>query len=62
MVLLSEEHIILEKEMEAYKIGYAESSDLINWIRMDEDSGIKITKGEWDSEMMAYPAIIKIRG
>ncbi|MEO6731340.1 MAG: hypothetical protein ABIN01_08980 [Ferruginibacter sp.] len=45
----------------AYKIGYAESSDLVNWKRMDEDSGFKPTKGEWDSEMMAYPAVIKIK-
>ncbi len=45
----------------AYKIGYAESSDLINWKRMDEDSGFKPGKDSWDSEMMAYPAAIKIK-
>lgn len=46
---------------EAYRIGYAESFDLINWKRKDEYSGFKPSENEWDSEMKAYPAVIKIK-
>jgi predicted GH43/DUF377 family glycosyl hydrolase len=43
---------------EGYKIGYATSADLVNWERKDEQAGIHLSKSGWDSEMMAYPAII----
>lgn len=46
----------------SYKIGYAESNDLINWIRKDQDSGIAFSKNGWDSEMMAYPNVIESDG
>jgi len=44
----------------AYKIGYAFSEDLISWKRDDENSGISLSENGWDSEMMAYPYVIKI--
>jgi sucrose-6-phosphate hydrolase SacC (GH32 family) len=40
-----------------YRIGYAYSDDLINWTRDDENSGIDVTDGDWDSDMMCYPHI-----
>ncbi|MEW4925278.1 hypothetical protein [Algibacter sp. 2305UL17-15] len=40
-----------------YKLGYAYSDDLKNWIRDDENSGINPTLGEWDSDMKCYPHI-----
>jgi hypothetical protein len=40
---------------ESYRIGYAYSSDLINWKREDEKSGIQVSKKGWDSEMIEYP-------
>lgn len=40
----------------AYRIGYAESSDGVNWERKDAAAGIS-SSGDWDSEMQAYPAV-----
>lgn len=40
-----------------YRIGYAYSLDLKNWIRDDANSGIIGTPGEWDSDMQCYPHI-----
>lgn len=39
----------------AYRIGYAYSKDLKNWIRDDENVGIDVSNNGWDSEMMCYP-------
>jgi len=44
---------------ESYRIGYAVSTDLKNWHRNDEDSGITVSKNGWDSQMIAYPYVIK---
>lgn len=41
----------------AYRIGYAHSSDLINWIRDDHNAGINTSVGEWDSDMLCYPHV-----
>ena len=45
----------------SYKIGYAESSDGINWTRMDEKAGITVSDSGWDKDMIAYPHVIKIK-
>lgn len=43
--------------IDSYRIGYAESSDLINWVRQDE-LGISLgSPGEWDSTMQTYPFV-----
>lgn len=47
-----------EKEM-GYRIGYAYSRDLLNWVRDDSKSGIAVSDSGWDSEMMCYPHIFK---
>lgn len=39
-----------------YEIGYAESSDGIKWVRMDEQVGISKSRSGWDSEMICYPS------
>ena len=44
----------------AYRIGYAYSSDLINWIRDDSKAGIDISEEGWDSEMVSYPHIFEL--
>jgi len=41
----------------AYRIGYAYSVDLVNWIRDDENVGIDVSKEGWDSEMLCYPHV-----
>lgn len=45
-----------------YKIGYAESSDGINWIRKDDEAGIKRSDTGWDSEMICYPCVADAGG
>lgn len=44
---------------EAYKIGYAESKDGLNWDRKDEESGITTSNDGWDSETIEYPHVFK---
>jgi predicted GH43/DUF377 family glycosyl hydrolase len=41
----------------AYRIGYAYSDDLKNWIRDDDNAGIDVSKDGWDSDMLCYPHI-----
>ena len=43
----------------AYKLGYAFSDDLSNWTRDDSNSGLDVTAGDWDSDMMCYPHIFQ---
>ena len=43
----------------SYRLGYAYSSDLINWHRDDSKSGIDISDQSWDSEMMCYPNVFE---
>lgn len=51
-----------ENSKRAYRIGYAHSEDLVNWIREDENIGIDVSKEGWDSEMMCYPHIFHCNG
>ena len=46
----------------SYKIGYAESIDGINWLRKDEQVGIKQSKSGWDSKMIEYSDIFFHKG
>ncbi|MBC3880287.1 hypothetical protein H8K35_04840 [Undibacterium sp. LX40W] len=41
----------------SYRIGYAESTDGIQWLRMDEMAGIALSEEGWDSFMQAYPDV-----
>lgn len=44
-----------------YRIGYAYSSDMLEWIRDDSKAGIDVSKEDtWDSEMICYPYVLKI--
>lgn len=46
----------------SYRIGYAVSSDLMNWERMDDKVGIDVSYEGWDSEMVAYPHVFETGG
>lgn len=39
----------------AYRIGYAESPDGIQWSRLDHQVGIDVSDAGWDSETIEYP-------
>jgi predicted GH43/DUF377 family glycosyl hydrolase len=43
-----------------YRIGYAFSDDMINWVRDDSQAGIDVSEEGWDSEMLAYPHIFEL--
>ena len=45
-----------------YRIGYAWSENLVDWKRDDASSGIEVTPGSWDSDMMCYPHVITVNG
>ncbi|MDO8805327.1 MAG: hypothetical protein Q7R35_12960 [Elusimicrobiota bacterium] len=46
----------------SYRLGYAFSDDLAVWHRDDANSGIDVTEGAWDSDMMCYPNTFKCDG
>lgn len=46
----------------SYRIGYAESKDGRQWHRKDRKITIELSETGWDSEMMAYPHVIKHNG
>lgn len=47
---------------EAYRIGYAESHDGLEWTRHDELAGITISDFGWDSEAVEYPCVFDAAG
>lgn len=48
------------KNIETYRIGYAESMDGVRFIRKDEDVGIDVSEKGWDSEMICYPFVFDL--
>ncbi len=55
-------HGFRECSDKAYRIGYAYSDDLKNWVRDDDQSGIDISAEGWDSEMQCYPHLFECNG
>jgi hypothetical protein len=51
-----------KKEGSTYRIGYAESDNGIDWMRMDERVGIDVSESGWDSEMIEYAFVFKHQG
>jgi hypothetical protein len=48
---------------ESYRLAYAESADGVHWERDDSRAGLRPSRpGDWDSEMVAYPALFERRG
>jgi hypothetical protein len=46
---------------EQYRIGYAESTDGINWMRKDYVINFMLSGDNWDSEMACYPFVFKYK-
>ena len=40
-----------------YRIGYAWSNNLIDWVRDDKNVGIEVSVEGWDSDMLCYPHV-----
>ena len=51
-----------ENRASSYRIGYAESSDGIQWRRLDQRAGIDVSATGWDSFMVAYPEVVGVDG
>lgn len=47
---------------EAYRIGYAESADGLDWTRRDDLAGIAPSADGWDSQMICYPSVFDHKG
>lgn len=45
-----------------YRIGYASSDDMFNWVRRDEMAGMMVSERGWDSEMVNYPHVFMLDG
>jgi predicted GH43/DUF377 family glycosyl hydrolase len=45
-----------------YRIGYAFSSNLVDWVRDDARAGIDVSVEGWDSEMISYPHVFEMDG
>ena len=45
-----------------YRIGYASSTNLIEWQRDDARAGIDVSDEGWDSEMVSYPHVFELDG
>jgi hypothetical protein len=49
--------------MRAYRMGFAKSMDSeIEWQRKDEELGLDVTKGSFDSDAIMYAAAITAHG
>jgi len=44
-----------------YTIGYAVSKDGKNWLRKDDEIGIKHSEDGWDSQMVYFPSVIQVK-
>jgi hypothetical protein len=44
-----------------YRLGYAESTDGVSWERLDDQVGLDVSEGGWDSEMICYPSVVETR-
>lgn len=51
-----------KKKESAYRIGYAFSDDLKNWVRDDANVGIDVSEDGWDSDMLCYPHVFHCDG
>jgi len=45
-----------------YRIGYASSVDLLEWVRDDSKVGIDVSESGWDAEMISYPHVFELDG
>ncbi len=45
-----------------YRIGYASSTNLVDWTRDDSKAGITVSDQGWDSEMISYPHVFELDG
>jgi hypothetical protein len=45
-----------------YRIGYASSTNMVDWERDDSKAGIDVSEEGWDAEMISYPHVFAMDG
>jgi predicted GH43/DUF377 family glycosyl hydrolase len=53
---------VRRRDLNSYRLGYAESKNGIHWYRKDESLNLDVSAEGWDSEMICYSAVIQLRG
>lgn len=53
---------IRRRSFGAYRLGYAESKDGINWVRKDAEIGLDVSSEGFDSNAIMYSAVISVKG
>jgi hypothetical protein len=51
---------VRRRSLAAYRLGYAESKDGISWIRKDDEMGLDVSPGSFDSNAIMYAAVIVV--
>ena len=45
-----------------YRIGYAHSDNMLDWVRDDARAGLDVSPEGWDAEMVSYPHVFALDG
>jgi len=53
---------VRRRDVESYRLGYAESGDGLNWERKDHLVNLDVSESGWDSSMICYSAVIQLGG
>lgn len=53
---------IRRRSFGAYRLGYAESTDGIYWVRKDDEMGLDVSSDGFDSNAIMYSAVINVSG
>jgi len=53
---------VRRKDLDSYRLGFAEIDSNNNWVRKDEEIGIDVSPHGWDSEMICYSAVLNVDG
>ncbi|MEI8396597.1 MAG: hypothetical protein WCF85_17835 [Rhodospirillaceae bacterium] len=53
---------IRRRSLRAYRLGYAESDNGIDWVRKDAELGLDVSPGSFDSDAIMYSAVIAAKG
>lgn len=51
---------IRRRSLSAYRLGYAESTDGIHWIRKDDLIGLDVSAGQFDADAIMYSSVISV--
>ena len=53
---------VRRRDVESYRLGYAESTDGLSWERKDYLMNLDVADSGWDSSMICYSAVINLHG